>query len=179
MLLKISCSKLPLIQRFAKDRSGVITLEMTLALIPFILMFLFIAELCSVLYISVSIDLAMAEAMRYTTASPNPSVGTYKKLFSDKMEERIKTLPLLIYDTNKIIFDTWYCTKLMEIANNTCNQSAPSANTPVAFYTIQYHYDPIFLPVPDMILNHGMNRKGIYVMENHRIRQQSEEPVTP
>lgn len=171
MLSTLSRLRSPLLQRFHKDKSGAVIVEMTLALIPFVMLFLFIAELCSVLYISVSIDLAMAEAMRFTTASENPGVGTYRKIFTDKMEERIRKLPLLIYDVNKINFTTAYC-DLEQVANNTCTASAPAADTPLALYSIQYDYSPIFFPIPNMILHNGMSRKGIYVMENQRIRQQ-------
>lgn len=179
MSLKMPRIKLPLPRRFCKDNSGAVIVEMTMVLIPFILLFLFIAELCTILYVSVSIDLAMAEAMRFTTASENPSVGTYRTIFTGKMEERIKQLPMMIFKEDKISFTTTYCNK-EQVANNTCTASSPAPGTPLALYTIDYSYEPIFFPIPNVIINSGsMSRKGIYVMETQRIRQQSDEPETP
>ena len=180
MKLKLPPNRIPFLRRFSKDKSGVVAIEMTLVLIPFILLFLFVAELCSVLYVSVSIDLAMAEAMRFASSS---NMSDYKRNFLEKMEDRVTELPLMIYKPENVNFDVKYCDNLQQIANGTCNGSSPSSptlaadgspiygtGTPLAFYSVQYTYTPLFLPIPNSIVNPAMARNGIYVLENSRYR---------
>jgi tight adherence protein E len=183
MILKLPLKRFPYLKRFSKDKSGVVALEMTLVLIPFILLFLFVAELCSVLYVSVSIDLAMAEAMRYTSSSSAPSMGVYKTTFFNKMEERIKTLPLMVYDPADISFDVKYCNSRADIADGICvsataalptiganGKPVPGTGTPAAYYSIAYKYNHLFFPIPTSVLHQAMSRNGIYIMENTRVR---------
>jgi tight adherence protein E len=172
--------------RLIHNESGVVALEMTLILIPFILLFLFVAELCSVLYVSSSIDLAMAEGMRFTSSLSAPSMSAYKTAFSKKMEERIKILPLMVYNADNINFDVTYCHNLGDVAAGQCHQpnaslpsvdaegkNIPDSGTPIAYYSIFYRYKPIFLPIPTKILHQTMSRNGVYVMEYTRVRKLS------
>lgn len=184
MKLKLPPNRIPFLRRFSKDKSGVVAVEMTLVFIPFILLFLFIAELCSVLYVSVSIDLAMAEAMRFTSSSSSADMTEYKRTFLQKMQDRVTELPLMIYKAENVNFDVKYCESLEKIANGTCNSSSPSqpsldadgepiygTGTPLAFYSVQYTYTPLFLPIPNSVVNPAMARNGIYIMETTRYRK--------
>lgn len=174
MILNIPLLKSPLLQRFYHDNSGLVLVQMTLIIVPFILLFLFIAELCTVLFVSVSIDLAMAEAMRYTSASAQSSLSSYRSTFIDRMSKGIQSMPLLTFDESNVTFDAKYCKNLEELADNSCSSTGAISGTvqyPVAIFSISYKHDPIFFPFPDTILKNSMNRTGIYVMENLRFRK--------
>lgn len=151
------------IQRFYRSTSGVMALEMVVVLVPFIFLFLFIAELCFVVYLSASIDLAMSESMRY--ASANMTSSEYRGIFLRKMQENVRFLPLL-KDDDKLTVEVTYCASIAEATAKTC--SNVSAKKPIAMYEIHYHYDPIFLPLPQKILEDGLNRMSVYVQEKER-----------
>lgn len=147
-----------------KEEKGSVAVEISLIFIPLIFIILLIFELCRIVYISSSLDLAVAEASRYAAIS-TMTEENYQTVFYDKLNKDIPLWPLLTKDEN-IYVDVNYCSTINDIIADNCNNIADQKS--LAIYKVGYNYTLLFSILPTGSLNSYLQRTVVYVQEYQR-----------
>lgn len=149
-----------------RSSSGSATLEFSLIFIPFIMAFLFLAELCRVVYISSALDLVLAESS-YRTSLRDPD-SDYHAYFTKALNERLAIWPLFTRK-NTMSVSVQYCddiTALIEKSNH-CS-STHAVGKQLALYHVSIDYQPLFFLFPTVMVGQRLKRTVAYVQEFQR-----------
>lgn len=149
-----------------RSSSGNAALEFSLLFIPFVMAFLFLAELCRVIYISSALDLILAESS-YSTSLRQPG-SDYSAYFKKAFNERLAVWPLL---TKNIVMhvSTQYCYGITALIKNGKHcSSTHSVGMPLALYHVNVGYQPLFFQFPTLMVEQRWRRKIVFVQEFQR-----------
>ncbi len=147
----------------ARNKKGIIAIEFSLIIIPFLSLFLLTAEICRMLYVASVINLSLAESSRY--AANNKEIS-YKVAFIANLKKNLSNIPL-IANNNQISFNVSYCQSIESIIVENCTENNEN-NMPLAIYRITYHYKPIFFILPNNYTEKMISKSLVYVQEYER-----------
>lgn len=149
-----------------RSSSGSAALEFSLLFIPFVMAFLFLAELCRVVYISSALDLILAESS-YRTSLRQPD-SDYHAYFTKAMNKRLGAWPLFT-ENIAISSSARYCNNINELIDNAKHCSSTHATgKPLALYLVNIDYQPLFFLFPAVIVEQQWKRKVAFVQEFQR-----------
>ncbi|MGL9720945.1 TadE/TadG family type IV pilus assembly protein [Symbiopectobacterium sp.] len=149
-----------------RSSTGSAALEFSLIFIPFIMAFLFLAELCRVVYISSALDLILAESS-YRTSLRQPD-SDYHAYFTKALNKRLGVWPLFTKE-NKISVSAQYCDDIAALIENGKHCSSTHAvGKPLALYHVNIHYQPLFFLFPTVMVEQRWKRKVAFVQEFQR-----------
>ncbi|RKS87728.1 tight adherence protein E [Orbus hercynius] len=126
-----------MIKHFYANRSGVTSIEFAIVIVPFLLVLLFLIELCRFIALSAVFDLSVAEAGRLVSRQ-RLNNETYLSLFNKKIHDSNSTFMWLFFDEvtkNDINIHITYCENLSDISANLCNNDSSKK---IAIYNINY-----------------------------------------
>ncbi|MCW2480012.1 MULTISPECIES: TadE/TadG family type IV pilus assembly protein [unclassified Symbiopectobacterium] len=149
-----------------RSSNGSAALEFSLLFIPFVMAFLFLAELCRVVYISSALDLVLAESSY--SASLRQSDRDYNAYFKKALNMRLDVWPLFTKE-NIISTSVKYCDDIAALIENDKHCLSPNAvGKPLALYLVNIHYRPLFFLFPKVMVEQQWKRKVAFVQEFQR-----------
>ncbi len=151
---------------FYHSERGLLSVEFALTFIPFLLMFLLMAEVARLSYISAVLNLAVSEAGK--TAKNSPSGTAYADLFRQRLEDNSGKLWHFITRADalksQVKFSSGIDQLIADITNNSGSDSA--SNHPLARYRLEYKYHPMFFPIPPGFTDPFLRKEVIFVQEH-------------
>lgn len=149
-----------------RSSRGSAALEFSLLFIPFVMAFLFLAELCRVVYISSALDLILAESSYRTSLRQFDS--DYHAYFTKALNERLAVWPLFT-KKNTMSVSAQYCYNIEALIENDKHCSSTDAvGKPLALYHVNMHYQPLFFLFPTVMVEQQWKRKIVFVQEFQR-----------
>ncbi|WP_367272951.1 TadE/TadG family type IV pilus assembly protein [Candidatus Symbiopectobacterium sp.] len=149
-----------------RSSSGSSALEFSLLFIPFVMAFLFLAELCRVVYISSALDLILAESS-YRTSLRQPD-SDYHAYFTKALKKRLGVWPLFSRNI-EVHVSARYCDDVTALIENVkyCS-SIHATGKPLALYHVNINYQPLFFLFPTVMVEQQWKRKVAFVQEFQR-----------
>jgi tight adherence protein E len=165
--LSSSCRTQTLLRRpFRSSASGVTSVEFAVSFSVFIVVLLFLFEICRFIALASTLDLSLAEAGRLASRNKLTST-TYLELMNKHIRDKNKTFTWFFFkeaSMNELTLSIKYCDGLGDVIGNRCSANSDKR---IAIYNIGYRYSTLFLPLPSGVLNDiAMNNHIIYVQEH-------------
>ncbi|AJI94107.1 tadE-like family protein [Yersinia ruckeri] len=152
-------------KRLRDDSKGSAVLELTLGIIPILLLLMTIAEVSRFIYISNILDLAISNAAKKAKNTKASNQSDYHQIFAESLNQQIGSFGYLITTNNNFILEVQFSDSLSDlIADNYHN----AGDHPIGKYRLNYSYQPIFIPISSAWANSLLSREVIFVQEYER-----------
>lgn len=155
------------IRRFLKNKDGVASIEFSLTVILFLFMIMFVAEIARMAYISSVLDLAISEGAKDAKNHASLTGNDYQQRFTQRLTEDGGTLWAFVAKKDMLNIQVTFASSISEMYTSGGGESN-GRNKPLARYFVNYHYQPMFFPVPDAWKGSTFSREVIFVQEYER-----------
>lgn len=164
-----------LIRNLIDARRGSATVEFSMTIGIFILVFFMIFELARLAFVSSYYDFMIAETVRVvknTKAGNGDYASEFKKIITEQLKNNKSILTMFLFDVkeNNIVVNVDYADSVDDLVKERFRRSSDGREAPIALYNVEYNYEFFArLPlIPTSWTNNLFNRKILVIQEYER-----------